>query len=95
MLLGGHVGRGGGGAYSALSMGSAILWGGTIAKNWVWRGDLGTMARTGAAMWLVAGAPVPSPSIVIGGSGVRESGLMSPIAVSCQVEADLTSCTLS
>jgi hypothetical protein len=85
VLLVGLLRHGGELLYRALSMGSAILWGLTISRvKWVSRDDLGIM---GAAMWLAAGAPVPSPSMMVGGSGVRESGLMLPIAVSRQEDA--------
>lgn len=43
----------------------------------------------------VVGAPVPNASKVGGSVVVRESGLKSPIAVSCQVEIDLTSSTFN
>ena len=77
-------------AHRALSMGSAILWGAMFSKKVVWRGDLRTMARTGAATWLAAGgAPVPNACKVGGSVVVRESGLKLPIAVSRQ--AGLTS----
>jgi hypothetical protein len=71
----------GGLAYSALSMGSVILWDGILSKKVVWRGDLGTINRApGTVLWSAAGrAPVPNASRV-GGSVVRESGLKSPIA---------------
>jgi hypothetical protein len=71
----------GGLAYSALSMGSVILWDGILSKKVVWRGDLGTINRVpGTVLWLAAGrAPVPNASRV-GGSVERESGLKSPIA---------------
>lgn len=83
-------------AYRALSMGSAILWKGIVSKKVIWRGDLGTMARMGAAMWLAAaGAPVPNASKVGGSVVVRESALKSPIAVSRQAEVDLTSSSLN
>lgn len=90
MLVGLFTFRGGGLAYSALSMGSAILWAGMFSKNVAWRGDLGTINRVpGAAMWLAAGeAPVPNASRV-GGSVVRESGLKLPIAF--RVRSRLTS----
>lgn len=65
-------------------MGSAILRLGSISRKVAWRGDLETMARTGAAMWLAAtaGGPVPSASRE-GSAEARESGLKSPIVVSC------------
>ena len=69
-------------------MGSAILWGAMLSKKVAWRGDLGTMARTGAATWLAAGrVPVPNASNVGGSVEVRETGLKLPIAVSRQIES--------